>query len=74
MKLKLTIYEDKFGNHWFIQRHSLPKKKGEYTFWTGESPKFNAEFKGNYKREVVTQIQEFLEKNIPQHIPPVTTS
>lgn len=30
-----TLYQDDKGNVWLIKKESLPKKKGDYTFWTG---------------------------------------
>ena len=52
MKLLRTIYIDKAGNEWVIQRNTLPKKKGVYVFWTAECAKLNLEYKENTKKEL----------------------
>ena len=37
MSQKVHLYRDPQGNDWHITKHSLPKKRGEWVFWIGES-------------------------------------
>jgi hypothetical protein len=57
MKLTKSIYIDQKGNEWIIQRNYLPKKKGEYIFWTGECVKLNMEVKEDKKSDLKKLIE-----------------
>ncbi len=55
MKLIRSIYMDKLGNEWIIQKHSLEKKRGYHVFWTAECG--NREFRENGKRLLIKKIE-----------------
>ena len=58
MKLIKTIYTDKNGNEWEVEKSVLPKKKGQYVFWIGECKKLNKCYKANKKRDLLNTINK----------------
>lgn len=57
MKLLKSLYSDALGNVWEIQKESLPKKKGQFNFWTAECKSLNKSYRANLKRDLIKQIK-----------------
>lgn len=57
MKLLKCLYQDADSNIWEIQKESLSKKKGEYTYWIAECKSLNKCFRANLKRDILKQIK-----------------
>jgi len=60
MKLIRQIYRDKFGNEWTLQHHSLPKKRGDFKFWTAESN--DVSLRGESKKQLFKVINDLNNK------------
>ena len=58
MKLIKQIYQDKKGNIWEIEKCSLPKKRGYYTFWSADCITLNKSFRDNLKGNLLKQIEK----------------
>lgn len=56
MTLIKTVYRDQYGNEWTVQFETLPKKRGEYKYWTAEC--LNKHFRGVSKTSLFNQIKE----------------
>lgn len=56
-----TLYQDARGNVWLLQKQALPKRKGEFAFWTGERVVVNPigaalSYREQQKHEVINKI------------------
>lgn len=57
MVLVSQIYKDSNGNEWLIQKNSLPKKRGEFIFWTGECDALGKGYREHTKKELKKVIE-----------------
>ena len=62
MKNIKTIYSDSKGNEWVVQKESLPKTKGTYTYWIADCYALSKSFRADLKKQVIEQIKLFIEK------------
>ena len=56
MKLVMKIYRDSKGVEWVVERRSLPKKRGEWKYWTAESG--SRSFRADTQKELFKKIEE----------------
>lgn len=57
MKLSRSIYVDSHNNEWVVQKHSLPKKKGEYVYWIADCVDLCKSIKADKKRDIISKIK-----------------
>lgn len=57
MQFIKSTYKDLNGNIWEVKRESLPKKKGQFVFWTAECTEQNISFRSKLKRDVIKEIK-----------------
>ncbi|MFY8161987.1 MAG: hypothetical protein ACOVNU_11705 [Candidatus Kapaibacteriota bacterium] len=62
MKHIKSIYCDSKGNEWVVQKESLPKIKGTYTYWIADCNALSKSFRADLKNQVIEQIKLFIEK------------
>lgn len=62
MKLLKSLYQDADGNVWEVQKESLPKKKGEYTYWIAECQSLNKTLRESLKRDIIKKIKTIKSK------------
>ena len=57
MKLIKQFYQDDNGNIWEIESCSLPKKRGEYKFWTAECKSLSRHYREDNKKRLMIKIK-----------------
>jgi hypothetical protein len=57
MKVVSVVYEDSNGNIWDVEKVSLPKKKGVYSFYTAYCRDLHISFRENLKRDLIKKIK-----------------
>lgn len=55
-EIKVHTFFDSTLTAWLIYKESLPKKRGEYTYWLGDSIDGKHTIKGESLKDVTTQI------------------
>lgn len=63
MKVIKSVYEDSKGLFWLIEKITMPTKRGgKRTQYIAECESKNVAFKGNLKRDVFEQIEQYHNK------------